>query len=62
MVHCGCQTLTLKDFAAAVKKTHGSSDHAKWYAANIKTMQIVAKMSEKAYREAQAKKPAPEAP
>jgi uncharacterized protein YjbI with pentapeptide repeats len=62
MVHCGCQVLTLKDFAAAVKKTHSSSDHGKWYAANIKTMAFVAKMSEKAYQEARAKKPTPEAP
>jgi uncharacterized protein YjbI with pentapeptide repeats len=65
MVHCGCQVLTLKDFAAAVKKTHGSSDHGKWYAANIKTMALVAKTSEKAYRErqkAEKPKPTPEAP
>jgi uncharacterized protein YjbI with pentapeptide repeats len=64
-VHCGCQILTLKDFAAAVKKTHGSSDRGKWYAANIKTMALVAKTSEKAYRErqkAEKPKPTPEAP
>ena len=50
MVHCGCQTLEIKAFAAAVKKAHGTNEHAKYYAANIKTMQIVAKQSEAAFR------------
>ena len=51
MVHCGCQSLTLKDFAESVKKTHGKNDHAKFYSLNIKTMEHIAKMSEKAFRE-----------
>ena len=51
MVHCGCQTLTLKDFAAAVKKKHGPTYHGKWYAANIEVMELVAKESEKEYRD-----------
>ena len=50
MVHCGCQTLELSAFAKAVKKTHKSSYHAKWYAANIATMKLVAAESEEAYR------------
>ncbi len=49
MVHCGCQTLTLKDFAAAVKKKHGSTYHGKWYAANIAVMELVAAESKAAY-------------
>ena len=49
-VHCGCQALTLKDFAAAVKKTHGDNHHAKVYGAQIKVMKLIAAESEKAYR------------
>jgi len=51
MVHCGCQTLTLKDFAAAVKKTHKDNAHAKFYELNIKVMEHVASESEAEYRE-----------
>lgn len=58
MVHCGCKTVTLKEFAALVKKTHGKSNHAKWYAANIKTMEIVAKTSKDDFDKARAKKEA----
>ncbi len=59
MVHCGCQTLTLKDFAAAVKKKHGNNEQGKLYAANIKTMRLVAKQSEAAWKEYKAKEPKP---
>jgi uncharacterized protein YjbI with pentapeptide repeats len=61
MVHCGCQTLTLKDFAAAVKKTHGSNFHGKYYVANIKVMELVAKESKAAY-DARVKEEAAKAP
>lgn len=49
IVHCGCKKATLKEFAKLVKEQHKNNDHAKFYAASIKTMQIVAKMSEAAY-------------
>ena len=49
MVHCGCKTLTLKDFAAVVKKTHAKNEHAKFYALNIKVMEFVAKNSKADY-------------
>ena len=49
MVHCGCKTVTLKEFAALVKATHKSSYYAKWYAANIKVMELVAKNSKADY-------------
>ena len=57
-VHCGCQTLPLKDFKAVVKERHGNSFHSKWYAANIKTMELVAKESEAAFRAAEQKREA----
>jgi uncharacterized protein YjbI with pentapeptide repeats len=70
MVHCDCKTLTLKDFAAAVEKTHGSNFHGKYYAANINVMELVAKESKAAYdarvkeeaAKAPAAQPAPEKP
>ena len=51
MVHCGCKALALKDFAAAVKKTHGKNYHGKFYIANIAVMELVARESEKEFRE-----------
>jgi uncharacterized protein YjbI with pentapeptide repeats len=55
MVHCGCKTLPLKNFASEVKKIHGKNYYAKWYAANIATMNIVAKESKKAWLDVKAK-------
>ncbi|MFA6135660.1 MAG: pentapeptide repeat-containing protein [Phycisphaerae bacterium] len=54
MVHCGCQTLTLKDFAATVKATHKNNHHAEVYLAQIKVMELIAKESKAAF---DAKKP-----
>ena len=51
MVHCGCKTLNLKDFEAAVKEKHGKTFHAKWYLANIATMKIVARESKAAFED-----------
>ncbi len=59
MVHCGCKTLPLADFKKAVVETHGKSFHAHYYLANIEVMELVAKESEKAFREAQKEKPKP---
>lgn len=56
MVHCGCQTLTLADFKKTVVKTHGKSYHAKYYLANIKVMELVAKESKAAFKKASAAK------
>ena len=56
VVHCGCLSLTLAEFAEAVKKKHGDTYHAKWYAANIAVMRLVAEESEAAFREASEKK------
>jgi uncharacterized protein YjbI with pentapeptide repeats len=53
MVHCGCKTVTLKEFAALVKATHKNTYHAKWYAANIKVMELVAKESKAAFDKTQ---------
>ena len=52
MVHCGCQTLEIKDFEMAVKKTHGSSYHAKWYLANVATMKVIARESRVEFQKA----------
>ena len=49
IVHCGCQKLTLKKFAEAVKEKHGDSYHAKWYEANIAVMELVAANSKEAH-------------
>lgn len=50
MVHCGCQTLTLNDFAKAVKVKHKNNHHAKVYLAQIKVMELIAKESEAAFK------------
>ena len=49
MVHCGCKTLELKEFAKVVKATHKNNYHAEWYAANIAVMKLVAANSKEAY-------------
>ena len=40
MVHCGCKTLTLADFAKAVRETHKNNIHAKEYEAAIVLMRV----------------------
>ena len=52
IIHCGCKTLALADFKKAVVAAHGKNHHAKYYLANIKVMELVAKESEAAYRKA----------
>ncbi len=58
MVHCGCKTLSLKDFKSAVIAKHGKNNHAKLYLANVTVMTLVAKESKADY-EASTKKPSP---
>ena len=52
MVHCGCKTVTLREFAALVKATHKNTYYAKWYEANIKVMELVAENSKADYDKA----------
>ena len=62
MVHCGCQTLTLAQFAKVVKEKHGKSIHAKEYAAAIALMKIRAaatKADWEAYKAKQSPKEKP---
>jgi hypothetical protein len=47
MVHCGCKTLNLKDFAKAVVETHKDNHHAKMYLAHIEIMKMIADESKK---------------
>ena len=49
IVHCGCQTLTIKNFTKAVKEKHGDNEHGKYYMAMIGAMNLIAVASKEAF-------------
>ena len=53
IVHCGCQNLTLKKFAEAVKEKHGDNPHGKYYMAMVGVMELISSESKAAYQESE---------